>query len=127
MEHTADWAMEVWAPDLEGLFTQAALGLYRLMGVRLADAPGVSRQLEVSSADPESLLVAFLSELLFRAETRRVAFDRIILQCNGLSLQAQFEEKPLVAQARLVKAVTYHDLAILQAEDGWKVKIVFDV
>jgi hypothetical protein len=33
--HTADWELEVWAPDLATLFVQAALGMYALSGVIL--------------------------------------------------------------------------------------------
>lgn len=127
IEHTADWALEAWAPDRAGLFAQAALGMYHLMDVRLANAPLLSRQLELSAPDQESLLVAFLAELLYMAESRQVGFDTFHLQCNDRSLQARMEGKPIIGQQRLIKAVTYHDLAILQAADGMRVKIVFDV
>jgi SHS2 domain-containing protein len=33
VSHTADLAVEVWAPDLEGLLRCAALALYHLLGV----------------------------------------------------------------------------------------------
>jgi SHS2 domain-containing protein len=33
-EHTADWELEVWAPDLPRLLEQAARGMYRLAGLR---------------------------------------------------------------------------------------------
>ncbi len=34
-DHTADWELEVWAPDLPGLLVEAARGMYWLMGARL--------------------------------------------------------------------------------------------
>jgi RNA-splicing ligase RtcB len=34
LEHTADWALQVWSPTLEGLFTEAAKGMYTLSGAR---------------------------------------------------------------------------------------------
>jgi hypothetical protein len=36
IEHTADWELEVWAPDLPALLEQAGRGMYALAGVRLA-------------------------------------------------------------------------------------------
>ena len=34
--HTADWELEVWAPDLPTLLEQAARGMYAISGVQLA-------------------------------------------------------------------------------------------
>ncbi len=127
VEHTADLALEVWAPDLEGLFTQAAAGMYRLMGIQLEDEPAILREVEVDGVDLESLLISFLSELLYRGETQQVACERIQVRCDGTSLRAQCAEKRIHAQSRLIKAATYHDLAISQVEDQWNVRIVFDV
>ena len=35
IEHTADWELKVWAPDLRGLLEQAARGMYALSGIIL--------------------------------------------------------------------------------------------
>ena len=45
-EHTADWELEVWAPDLPGLLVQAARGMYWLMGARLQEGVRLQRTLE---------------------------------------------------------------------------------
>ena len=73
--HTADWELEVWAPDLPGLFEQAARGMYSLMGVRLLPTPRQSRTLELDAFDGESLLVRFLEELLYIQGLDGLAFD----------------------------------------------------
>ena len=59
VEHTADWELEVWAPDLPGLLEQAARGMYSLTSTHLDEKPRISRELELSAPDLESLLVAF--------------------------------------------------------------------
>ena len=59
VEHTADWELHVWAPDLGALLEQAARGMYQLSGTRLAGAPRVRRNLEIQAVDAESLLVRF--------------------------------------------------------------------
>ena len=66
IEHTADLAIEAWAPDLEDLIRQAAAGLYALMGVEACPEPMVTHSIALSAEDRESLLVAFLTELLYR-------------------------------------------------------------
>jgi len=127
IEHTADWALEVWAPDRDGLFVQAALGMYRLMGVSLEKQSGEIQRFDLSAMDDESLLVSFLSELLYRNEIQHIACDSIHVDCEDFSLHAQFEARPIAAQTRSIKAVTYHNLAILHETDRWSVRIVFDV
>ena len=65
LRHTADWEIEAWAPDLPKLFEQAAIGMYTLSGTHLYPEPRITHNLELVAADAESLLVKFLSELLF--------------------------------------------------------------
>ncbi len=125
--HTADWALRVWAPDLPELLRAAAEGMYRLMEVRLRPRPRTRRTLSLSAADPESLLVSFLGELLFIAEQESLAFDRIHLSLDGLDLRANLSGAPIASQSKLIKAVTYHKLAILATPTGLETTIVFDV
>ena len=47
IEHTADWALQVWAPDLPILFTLAAEGMNSLAEVKLAEG---ERVVEVTRA-----------------------------------------------------------------------------
>lgn len=80
--HTADWELEVWAPDLSGLLEQAAQGMYALCGARTAGEPRLVEHLELTGLDPESLLVTFLSELLWRLSELGQVFDRFTLQID---------------------------------------------
>ncbi len=127
VEHTADWALEVWAPNLDELFAQAALGMYQLMGVRLADQSSVSQSLDLAAVDDESLLVTFLAELLYLAESRRIAFDQFAIHCDESRLQARLGGGPIASQELQIKAVTYHNLAISRDSERVTVSIVFDV
>jgi SHS2 domain-containing protein len=127
IEHTADWELEVWAPDLPGLLAQAGLGMLALMGARLKPQPRVSRQLEMTGQDAEHLLVCFLQELLYLSEMERLAFDHYDVSVENLHLTATFDGTELAGQDRQIKAVTYHNIAIMEDEFGLHVKIVFDV
>lgn len=127
VEHTADWQLEVWAPDLPLLFAQAALGMYALSGTRLGPEPRVVREIDLQGQDPESLLVSFLTELLYLGESQGVGFDGFNLQLNGDHLFAKVEGAPIQAQSKEIKAVTYHNLEIREISRGLEVSIVFDV
>jgi SHS2 domain-containing protein len=128
IEHTADWELEVWAPDFIALLEQAARGMYELSGTRLQTI--VKQQvceLSLPAGDPEQLLVSFLSELLWLGEREGLAFDHYYLELVNDQLLARVEGAPIAAQAKEIKAVTFHNLAIQHSETGLKVNIVFDV
>ena len=61
IQHTADWAIKVWAPRFADLLEQAALGMNQLMAVKIDLQPAVEREFTLSADDGESLLVASLT------------------------------------------------------------------
>ncbi len=127
IEHTADWELHVWAPDLPGLLEQAARGMYALSGVKLQDGPRLQARLELEAYDAEGLLVKFLSELLYLGGQQAQAFDTFYLDLKGLRLNAILDGAPLISVDKEIKAVTYHHLNIRKTEVGLEVNIVFDV
>jgi SHS2 domain-containing protein len=126
-EHTADWQLEVWGPDLPALFAQAAQGMYALADAGLKSGPRQARSLQLNAPDAESLLVAFLEELLFFAESENLAFDQFHIKIEDHHLEAVMEGASFSKLSKEIKAVTYHDLSIQQGPRGLEVKIVFDV
>lgn len=101
--------------------------MYALMQVRLKPAPRVQRRLELSALDPESLLVAFLSELLYVCEHEGLVFDDVRVSIQDGRLVAELSGSPGEGIARPIKAVTFHRLAIHSGERGLETTIVFDV
>ena len=127
IEHSADWELRVWAPEISTLFEQAALGMYSLAGVLLRSEPRISRSVELQNIDKESLLVDFLSELLYYSEVEEVGFDTFEICFNGNVLNASIHGAPLETMSKEIKAVTYHNLAIIKGTSGLETSIVFDV
>ena len=127
IQHTADWALQVWAPDLTGLMQQAALGMIALMGARLSNDGRLERTIMISADDSESLLVAFLNSILYEMELDSVGFDRFELKLDGLKLHARLAGAPLLELQKSIKAVTFHNLEIRPVEAGLETTIVFDV
>jgi SHS2 domain-containing protein len=128
LSHTADLALEVWGADLEELFANAARGMFAQM-VEVADMPvTVQRVIDLTAGDDESLLVAWLSELLYLRETRREAYGSftVTFPAPG-SLHGLARGAPWQTFDRPVKAVTYHGLAITHERSGFCATIVLDV
>lgn len=125
--HTADWSIRVWAEDLPSLFTESARAMNRLAGVESGSSPRVKRTFESKGEDSESLLVAFLSELVYYQEQENLAFDQFELNVEGQKLKVEMEGGEIVSVDKAIKAVTYHGLKIERTEHGLEVTIVFDV
>lgn len=130
--HTADWALRVWAADLPALFSEAARGMNTLAGAVLAAAPRREVPFETTAPDAESLLVAFLSELVYYAEQEHTGFDDFTLELSPETdgifwLRAVLRGARFAELNKAIKAVTYHGLAIRKTEQGYETTIVFDV
>ncbi len=125
--HTADVAIDVWAPDLESLFTEAARGFNAVAGAQLSASPRLIRDLNLHEIDDESLLVAFLTELVYAQEQERLGFDVFDLRISEHRLVGTAHGASLLALMKPIKAVTYHALEIRPGRGGLEVQIVFDV
>jgi SHS2 domain-containing protein len=127
IEHTADWALRVWAPDNAELFRQAAIGMNVLSEVKLDSGSIVEKTLEISAIDIESLLVSFLSELVFFGEQDDLGFDRFEITIKDLTLHANLFGSSITSRKKEIKAVTFHNLEVVSTQNGYEVVIVFDV
>ncbi len=126
--HTADWELEAWAPDLCALMEQAARGMYAISGVQLKPGPSQERRITLHATDAESLLVQFLSELLWFEQDQQLAFDRISITVDDdYNLNADLCGTTIAKIDKEIKAVTYHNLAVQSSSIGLRVNIVFDV
>ncbi len=125
--HTADWSIRVWADDLAGLLTESARGMYWLAGTEVGKGPRVKKTYETEEPDGESLLVAFLSELVYYTEQENLGFDDFDIQINNGRLRVEMGGAPLKSFDKAIKAVTWHNLNITKTARGLEVEIVFDV
>lgn len=128
LEHTADWALEVWGTGPAALFRCAAEGMLALLNARGIGGTGTRTEIELHADDLESLLVCWLEELLYRLESEMVTFSDIDLEIHpGPRLTAQIEEVSRAPIHKQIKAVTFHDLEIRSTSNGLETIIVFDV
>ncbi len=127
ISHTADWELEVWGPDLGSLIEQAARGMYHLAELKLSSHPRLTRKIELLFHDSETLLVDFLTELIYLTESEGLAFDEFNIQFNDDQLVALVSGAKIESLSKEVKAATYHNLAIRESRDFLVANIVFDV
>jgi SHS2 domain-containing protein len=127
LPHTADWALHIWAADLPALFIEAARGMNTLSGAQPAPGPRLHRVFAAEAPDNESLLVLFLSELVYTAEQEHLVFNEFEIELNGPGFKVSMFGSPLLSLNKSIKAVTYHNLQIQQTASGYTVDIVFDV
>ena len=129
LDHTSEVQLQVAAESLAGLAAEAgrALGILLLRGT--APRPvGAARTLEVSSVDREALLVDWLNEILFLAEVKMwVAVEFDVLEASSIHLKASARGVPLAEPPALVKAATFHGLAVEERDDGLHAEVIFDV
>ena len=80
IEHPADVGIRVYGRDLAALFTHAALGLCSLVTDTDTVLERETRSVEVAAPDRESLLVAWLSEVLWLIEAEDLVFARFTIE-----------------------------------------------
>ena len=127
VQHTADWSVRVWGNDLPDLFAESARAMNALSGLAIGPGPRLRRHFQAEGQDPEGLLVAFLSELIYLAEEAGLGFERFDVGMPVPPLSLSMEGGPIVRLDKAIKAVTWHDLKITRTERGLETIIVFDV
>ena len=128
IEHTADVALRVRAPTLPDLLCHAARGMFALMADLSQVNPASEHALEAAGADPETLLVNWLSELLYLSETTRQVFSEF--EVNFIAperVRGVARGGPVREIRKQIKAVTFHDLRIEQRDGQFETTVVFDI
>ncbi len=129
VDHTSEVQLEVEAESPAGLAMEAgrALGLLMLRGAPAAVA-GPARTLEVSSVDREALLVDWLNEILFVAETQCwVPVELEVAESSPTRLRAEARGVPVAEVPSSVKAATLHGLRVEERDGSWRAEVIFDV
>ena len=129
IDHTADWALRVYGRDLTELFIHAAQGMTSLLVAEPNILPlNQTRHVELDAYDTESLLVDWLTELAYWAESEQVVFREFELTAvTPTHLRAVVHGGLAAELQKHIKAVTYHNLAIIPTDEGLEATIVFDV
>ncbi len=129
VEHTADEALQISGTNLAELFLSAAAGLTHLMVADVSEiSTDIEKSIELDAIDAESLLVEWLGELAYWAESEMLVFKKFRIQkATTTYLQAKIFGGKISRLEKHIKAVTYHNLKIQKTSEGLEATIVFDV
>lgn len=129
VDHTADWSIRVYGRDLAELLENAAYGMTAILGGQQSgESPVETWRFRLSALDAETLLIDWLTELIWLIEKENVLFSQFVVEKVGdMTVEARATGMAGAAFAKHIKAATYHHLNIRQAEDGLETVIVFDV
>lgn len=109
------------------LLTQAAQGLYALMGIVTDTGSSVAHEIIIPLGNRETILVDFLSELLYLSEDDGLVLDDFTFDENQAVIIIQSTGQKILSQERAIKAVTYHLLKVEETATGVTATITFDV
>jgi SHS2 domain-containing protein len=128
-EHTADVRIHLRATSAPALFEEATRALGEVMLERPSPGPAVTQPIVVRARDREALLAAWIDELIFLSETRKLVWvDARVDRVTGTEVQAVARGvEPAVLRTQ-VKAATLHGLRIRETETGGlEATLVLDV
>ena len=132
LEHPADIGFRAFGDTIEDLFANCAVAMLSIACDLDAVEQANRYRLAVSSGDRESLLVDWLSEVLYWFDGKRIAlqsFQIDHLDDTSLLATALGEPRDTVRHPAklIVKAVTYHGLELREDDGVWKARVVLDV
>ncbi len=131
LNHTADVGIIAYGSDMNKAFANAAKGLFSLI-TELDNVEEVTyRDIELTAPDQESLLVAWLNELIYLFDVENIIFKKFdVTQLSNTYLKARsYGDKVDSSKHELkmgVKAATYYMLKIDKG-NGSKVQVLFDI
>jgi SHS2 domain-containing protein len=131
IDHTADVGIIAHGASINQAFANAARGLFSII-TDLDDIREVThRDIKATATDQESLLVAWLNELIYLFDTENIIFNRFdITRLNNTRLEARiYGEKVDTSRHKLktgVKAATYHMLKV-EKSNGYQAQVLFDI
>lgn len=135
IDHTADIGLDLRAPTLEELLVEAARGfcdsITDLQAVRASE----ERTFELTATDHEELLICWLEELHFAFESDHFLPSRVEVELDGsgerIRLHASVHGEPYDPDRHplkvAIKAVTYHQLQVVETDDDWQARVIFDI
>ena len=129
IDHTADLALEVWAPTEERLLVEAARALIEILSDGAKIGSVAQRRAQFEALDAEDRLVAWLNFVLRLAlvDGFLLADAAIRLSAHGLEADIAGEDQAFEKIRTEVKSATYHDLSLIRDEESWRARIVIDV
>lgn len=126
LEHTSEMELSIEEESPEAVFGEALAGLGELIGEERSGHPS-RHEVSVSASDLAALLVEWLNELVYLAESEGLIPERVVsMNLVDARIDAVVAGRRSEPQ-NLVKGVTYHRLEMGRADGTWRARVVLDV
>lgn len=136
LEHKADLKIRAFGGNKEELFLNVMIGMfesskYEPFFAEATEGKGkeIKREIKIKSIDLPTLLVDFLSEVLYLSEVNQEIYNKIqFKKFSDKEIEGTLIGKKLKRIGIQIKGVTYHNLDIHQLKNKiWQVTVLFDI
>ena len=128
LEHKADLRIRAFGKTKEELF------LNMLKGMTDSQKPEkirekIKQEIKIKSLDLPSLLVDFLSEILYLSQVNKEIYNNVkFKKFSETEIEGTLFGQRVERFGEDIKAVTYHNLDLHQRNDGtWEAIVLFDI
>lgn len=128
----ADVGVTAWGPTLADAFAQAALGVLALTVAPDDVQERQTREVRAQGESAEELLVNWINECLYVHELEGFVARRVeVTAFEGSAVHGRLHGEELDTRRHrlgtVVKAATFHQVAVRQADAGAEVGLIVDV
>lgn len=128
LDHLADLKIRAWGKNLPEVFINMATGMLQAQKHHFSKPTRAEREITVSSTDKHSLLIDFLSEILYLSAVNKEVYPQInITQFSETKLKAKLQAVKVNQFDLEIKAVTYGQGEVKKIKDGWEAIVIFDI
>lgn len=129
VDHTSEVTLRLRAPTFPGLVIQATRAFLALVPDEIRDEVLEGRrEVDLDEADPTATLVAWLNEMVFHAEAESwIPVEPEVEEVGESGIRVRAKAMALREPFVLVKAATFHDARIREAEGLLQIEVTLDI
>lgn len=129
LDSTSELKIRVFGDTLADLFSNALKAMFHSIGAESSNHNAtITHTIELTAPDRDLLLVDFLSEAVFYADAENEAFfDVKFDELSEHHLKATIIGQKVKTISIEIKAVTYHDVHIVEKNGQLTTDILFDI
>jgi len=129
LDHISDLKIKVFGESLPELFENAVFAMKKCLRPEIEiPKKNTKSKIKIKSADLFSLLVDFLSEVLYQAQVNKEVYHKVKFdKFSDTELEAELSGEKVKRFGLEIKGVTYHNLEIKKIKNHWQAIIIFDI
>lgn len=129
VDHTADLALDLWAPTEAELLEEAGLAMVAILTEGAVLASNGACDIRIDAVDREDRLVQWMNEVLYWATVQGFLLTsaELAVEHDAVVGRAYGQTAALAEVRTELKSATYHDLRVVVEDGAWRARVVIDV